>query len=698
MKAIETIVAALTMRSDPDSTWGLAEPIDGDDPSNVLGLSAAFLSVLAGSDHTTAPNSLQWLERMCTHDRWGVAADFFLRGLTDISAELDRVRRTDPEAVAGLDAFARLLGTHGDGDPRELAEAGWNAFFPEGVGIRGREDALVGELREQRTVTIDSVPTDGMTDPGRQVLFTANALLTVPHPGIARSQLSGDLRAALAEVSEEPQVHWYDHPVPIDTTEAANEILHGLRGLDEAIAFEKRRGVVDASVVLPVVLSVSVTHQGLTSLARRYMEDLLQQHGGLKHIDVYVFTEPDARRMTAQVLAPAAARYLDDADVDLLEVVGVDGRYGRHYSFLKAIAAWWQVMVDPDVKATFKIDLDQVFDQEALVAITDQSAFEHLVNALWGATGTDADGQRVELGMVAGSLVNQSDIAASLFTPDMTFPQVEPTPDELVFWSVLPQALSTAAEMGTRYGSGDIDGRTAVVERVHVTGGTTGIRVDALRRHRPFTPSFVGRAEDQAYLLSTYGSEGTRLACLHADGLVMRHDKDRFATDAVLAAAVGKLIGDYERIVLFSAYARAIAEDVESLKGLIDPFTGCFVSRMPVTVTYLRFALRAIRFFAEGDTGAGLEFTVTGAERIGEALRFVAGSPSPLDHRLAAERAGWELYYDALDALERGLVAEDPFAIRMRDESRRLLDGIVIRAGRGGQGARSGPRWERTTS
>ena len=43
-------------------------------------------------------------------------------------------------------------------------------------------------------------------------------------------------------------------------------------------------------------------------------------------------------------------------------VVGVDGRYGRHYSFLKAVAALWQVAVDPAVLP---------------LALISRTAFEH---------------------------------------------------------------------------------------------------------------------------------------------------------------------------------------------------------------------------------------------------------------------------------------------------------------------------------
>ena len=101
---------------------------------------------------------------------------------------------------------------------------------------------------------------------------------------------------------------------------------------------------------------------------------------------------------------------------------GVDGASGRHYTFLKAVTALWQVLVDPDVRGTFKIDLDQIFPQADLVAESGASAFERLETPLWGAHRLDADGRELELGMIAGALVNERDIGRGLFTPDVAYP------------------------------------------------------------------------------------------------------------------------------------------------------------------------------------------------------------------------------------------------------------------------------------
>jgi len=284
----------------------------------------------------------------------------------------------------------------------------------------------------------------------------------------------------------------------------------------------------------------------------------------------------------------------------------------------------------------------------------------------------------VELGMIAGALVDEADIGKSLFTPDVPFPNRRPSLDEHIFFSTLPQALSTEAEMMTRYIGDKLDGQRLCIQRIHVTGGTNGILVDSLRRYRPFTPSFIGRAEDQAYILSTLLNPGTQLAYVHEAGLIMRHDKKAFAQEAIESAYLGKLVGDYIRILYFSAYAGALTNDVAKLKDTIDPFTGCFISRIPITVVYLRLGLKTASLFAEGKREQGLEFIRIGAQRIITALDFIGGENSKLKDQYEKERLGWNLYYDTLSAIENGIADGHQFALDLRRKVQSIIKTCAI--------------------
>ena len=654
--------------------------------SIVQSINAAFLIVLAGRDHPQFEAARNLLIHLQASAKGKEYADFCLNGVSQITQEIETVCEEDAGFAGRLRSLANWLsGPENLQDSRELTERIWSVFFPEAAGIWNNEEKRIEELRDKRTVGVSQLNPDPITDTARQVLFTSNVLLTLPpqSKSIDELPLSAELKSEIGSIVQEPQRYWYDHPIQIGVGSESNEVLYGLNGLASALDFERARGDVQEPARLNCVLSVSVTHLGLHSIARQYLREVFARAGGLEGINVFVFTESDPRRMVTRVLAPAAHHYLDQDDVaGLFDFFGVDGEYGRHYSFLKAISAFWSVLIQPEVKGTFKIDLDQVFPQPELVEYTGASAFDHFKTPLWGAHGVDRLGRPLELGMIAGALVNESDIHKSLFTPDVTFPdpQVGLSPEDHFFFSRLPQALSTEAEMMARYTSAQLDGENTCLQRVHVTGGTNGILVDNLRRHRPFTPSFIGRAEDQAYLLSAIPEPGERLAYVHAAGLIMRHDKEAFAQEAIQSAHIGKLIGDFERILYFSAYARALAENVGKVKRLFDPFTGGFISQIPTTLVLLRFALKAASFFAHGQEDQGLEFVKTGIPRIRKALDFVRGDPSPLKQQYENERRGWDLFYDTLEAVEEALDRRDDFALDLRRKAQKIMEDCALNA------------------
>jgi hypothetical protein len=161
----------------------------------------------------------------------------------------------------------------------------------------------------------------------------------------------------------------------------------------------------------------------------------------------------------------------------------------------------------------------------------------------------------------------------------------------------------------------------------------------------------------------------------------MRHDKDRYAGAAIEAAQVGKLVGDDVRILTFSAYAAAIAgrqhgtgATVDSIKALMDPFTGGFISDLPITTVLLRFALRVIEAYERGEAELGRSYAEIGARRLSQALGSAA-EQERFDARIAAERAQWASLYDTLDAVELALNAQDPDALELQRHARRLIDG-----------------------
>jgi len=648
----------------------LFRPDDRDEASAARNLAAAFIMTLAGPAVPGQGPAARYLA-----EKESPAGTFLREGVGLIQREVQERYNGDEEFRSCFNALFVYASSPGaDPGSPEAARLIAAVFFPEGESGAAVPDAVAG-LREKRSVRITAPNPRPLELPGSEVLFTSNILLTVPpKERIAAMDCSADMKRALCAAAGEEQAYWYDHPMPVGAVPGENEALHGLKGLSDALAFEERAGNKEPGRNIDLVCSLSVTHRGLGDAGREWLGAELAGAGALRGINLHLFTESDCRRLLDDVILPAARRYCPGRDTAALpRVFGVDGEYGRHFSFLKAIARFWQVFVSPGVRATFKIDLDQVFPQNELLRETGATAFGHLLTPLWGARGTDYLGRDVYFGMIAGALVNRADIGSSLFSPDVTLPGDPPAGDEVLFRSQVPQALSTLAEMGRVSGPG-------AMQRVHVTGGTTGILVEALKTYRPFTLSFTGRAEDQAYLLSVLFRPGERglLRYAHAPGLLMRHDADLFV-GAAGAARTGKVLGDYVRTLFFTGYAGALPWPAPDIKREIDPFTGCFVTRLPITIVLLRFALKTLRLFAAGEAEEGRRLFNGGASRLPRAIESYVLDRDFLRDAYRVESEAWDLYYDALDGAEAGLAAGDAVAVEFAERAVRCIDSARIR-------------------
>ena len=651
-------------------------------------INAAFLILLSGPTHPLYNQADDYLRDLGGDTKWAEITAFFGEGIDRVRAEVSEVCRSDE---AYRDAFIRgeswcRRNETGWGD--EAKERVWGIFFPEGAWCLGEYGDRIDEIRGRRRVRIVRPNPDPVHEPARQLLFMSNILVTMPQDPDEIDSLpySPGILNGLRHVLKERQRYWFDHPIQIGVRDENNEAVYGLRGLNDAMIFEKERGVARPDDKLTCLLSVSVTHDRLHRVVKDYLREVYAGIDALDHLRVCLFSEVDTRNILKEIILPGAERYLGLPDGDpLRKIFGVDGEYGRHFSFLKAISAFWKVLVDPDVKGSFKLDLDQVFDQEVLVRETGRSALEHFATPLWGGQGTDVNGNGVELGLMAGALVNQGDIGKGLFTPDVPIPDPIPAGEALIFFGRLPMAISTRAEMMTRYDNELLDGERTCIQRIHITGGTSAVLVRSLRKYRPFTPSFIGRAEDQAYLLSClFRDHGQELRYLHNPGLIMRHDKDSFAGQAIEGARLGKYVGDLVRTLLFTYYAHALPWPLEKTKEAIDPFTGCFMSRTPLTVVYLRLAFTIAGLF-DGDDPAGREDGVRlmtlAVDRLLPMMRELIDEPDLLVKGYQEEKAAWDMFYDVLDHLERGLVEGDVFAMELREKARRIVDECMVEVG-----------------
>ena len=507
--------------------------------------------------------------------------------------------------------------------PDPVSPTPWHIFCPSAATASSDPTTMSAEIETRRRLSLITPPSMPMTDPERELLFTTNALLSPPLDP-SSVHVPPSLRQQAQQFASRPQSFWYDHPVPLDASPAENEILYGLSKLDEALAQEVAMGSLTPGARIDLAMSISVTHEGMEDLASRYVSNLIANHLKLRHLRVFLFDESRCRQIVEN-LCPTDAAAAD--------VFGVNGAYGRHYSLLKAILLLWQAAVNPQARFTFKIDLDQVFDQAALLAQTGRSALQLIANPLWGGRAVDYAGRQVDLGMLAGGLVNEADAPHGLYIPDVPRPSTDlvkaPLTSRRLFCPQWPQAISTEAE---------ILQRDSGYQRIHVTGGTTGITAEALRIWRPFTPGFINRAEDQAYAMAAL-KEDSYLSHLHANGLIMRHDKQAFASRSIAHASTGKAIGDIERLLLFSRYAELHGRGLAAVRDHLWPFTSCFVHPDARTLARLIFAL-------DGAARGG-RFVAEGAPRLMRCLNFC---DQGMERQLQHEQAGWQTIYGTLSA------------------------------------------------
>jgi hypothetical protein len=624
-------------------------------------INSAFIISLSGSMHTEYQQALKYLEDMKKNVDYGNLVKFYLNGLALIKKEISNKIDLDTDFKQNIKKLNKYKTENNDFSNLETINTYWSVFFPEAAGIFQNKEERSKELRKLRTVKITNKNPEPLNNPGKQLIFTSNILITIPDSktDINTLNYSEDLKKGIKLASGEIQAYYYDHPILIGTAPEANEIIYGLNGLNNTAEYEKKSGNMDPDQKLTCILSASVTHRGLQKIAKKYIKEEINNYGKFEHLDIYVFTEEDTKKLIDEIFSPSAG-IMDilssnkNTVQELLKTVfGVDGEYGRHYSFLKAVTAFWNILIDADKTATFKIDLDQIFPENALKKESGKSAFEHFKSELWGAEGIDSTGNKVELGMIAGALVNEKDIHKGLFTPDVVFDERQDLKmEEIFFYSKLMMGLSTGSELTTRYGMDEIDGKTTCIQRIHVTGGTNGILIKSLKKHRPFTPGFIGRAEDQAYILSVLGKNSTGLAYLHEDGLIMRHDKEAFAGDAMKAASAGNMIGDFIRTLYFSRYAEILSDNISDIKKKIDPFTGCFVSKIPITTVMLRFCMKATDLFEEGKDQLASDFMLQSYQRLEKSIEFSYGKDDLLLKAYNNDREGWKLYYDILDGIE----------------------------------------------
>jgi len=109
----------------------------------------------------------------------------------------------------------------------------------------------------------------------------------------------------------------------------------------------------------------------------------------------------------------------------------------------------------------------------------------------------------------------------------------------------------------------------------------------------------------------------------------------------------------------------------------MDPFTGCFISHLPLTVVYLRFALKAISLLINNGTES-VEFVNQGTARLGALIRELTDEKNILVEKYRAEKGAWDLYYDVLKIAEDNLSQNDPFMLDLKKTAEKIINNCLL--------------------
>ena len=305
-KKFETILRQLITTGEgegPLTGIEIAEQFRPDEvaPESALrNLNAAFLISLCGRFHPFCFEAEQFIEHLKAQPALKESVEFYEKSRSLILAEIkERFNKENEFQEDVNNLFEWIKNPRNLTNRTETMKKVWTVFFPEGVpSLADRKDHIRG-LRQKRSVRITRLNPQPIKDPANEILFTSNVLLTVPSSTghIDELALPKNVKSRLGETIQETQRYWYDHPIQIGVEAEKNEIVYGLRGLDEAIAFEKERGVIEKDVKVRGVLSVSVTHEGLHELAKPYLEAVLKRTRGIHHLRVCIMTDSDVSRL-----------------------------------------------------------------------------------------------------------------------------------------------------------------------------------------------------------------------------------------------------------------------------------------------------------------------------------------------------------------------------------------------------------------
>ena len=142
----------------------------------------------------------------------------------------------------------------------------WEIFCPEAFEASIKPEEVKNKILKKRKLIKINENQNFLKNPVKEILFLSNVLITTPFDFLS-TNIPLEIKDELKNFKNVKQRFWYDHPIPLDALNYENEIIYGLENLDRAMAFEVKRGNINNTDKIKLILSVSVTHIGLENIA-----------------------------------------------------------------------------------------------------------------------------------------------------------------------------------------------------------------------------------------------------------------------------------------------------------------------------------------------------------------------------------------------------------------------------------------------
>ena len=199
---------------------------------------------LSGDGHSKCTAAVEYLDVIENDPLWTNLVTFYKEGLSLLLKEFQDFCSNNNNGVERVEVFVAKLAQQENhlSFPQSIQEDIWKLLHPEATDILDNKERQADNLRSKRKIEITNLNSKPIKNVSQEVVFTSNALITIPPAGKKFKDLGikPGLWNALEEVVQEDQAFWYDHPVQIGVGPDKNEILYGLHHLSESLLYEKK--------------------------------------------------------------------------------------------------------------------------------------------------------------------------------------------------------------------------------------------------------------------------------------------------------------------------------------------------------------------------------------------------------------------------------------------------------------------------